>query len=157
MNAIRDRVAAAQEDDLPEIARQQSSYFSNPWGLSRLQKDLEDERFIVRVLHVDAAFVGHYLARCVVDELELLSLVVCDEHRRRGFGLRLMTDLFAVARDREVTAVFLEVRNGNTEARQLYQKHGFHQVGKREAYYSDGEDAILMRYIVEPASGVRPI
>jgi ribosomal-protein-alanine N-acetyltransferase len=39
----------------------------------------------------------------------------------------------------------LEVRAGNKAAISLYHKLGFAEVGKRKAYYSDGEDALLMQ------------
>ena len=38
----------------------------------------------------------------------------------------------------------LEVRMSNQSATRLYEKCGFTSVGKRERYYADGEDALLM-------------
>ena len=38
----------------------------------------------------------------------------------------------------------LEVNQINQVARNLYDKYGFKQVGRRKNYYANGEDAILM-------------
>ncbi len=41
--------------------------------------------------------------------------------------------------------VTLEVRPSNKEARPLYEKYGFKEVGVRRGYYTDdGEDALIM-------------
>jgi ribosomal-protein-alanine N-acetyltransferase len=40
----------------------------------------------------------------------------------------------------------LEVREGNAAARNLYQKLGFVEVGRRRAYYSDQETAVLLSW-----------
>ena len=41
--------------------------------------------------------------------------------------------------------MFLEVREGNENARAFYERHGFNAYAKRDGYYSDGETAILYR------------
>jgi ribosomal-protein-alanine N-acetyltransferase len=42
------------------------------------------------------------------------------------------------------TVLLLEVRQSNAAARALYAKHGFHETGRRRAYYRDpDEDAVL--------------
>jgi ribosomal protein S18 acetylase RimI-like enzyme len=42
--------------------------------------------------------------------------------------------------------VFLEVREDNPRARNLYKRHGFTEIGVRRGYYQPaGVDAIVMR------------
>ena len=43
-----------------------------------------------------------------------------------------------------MTRVLLEVRAGNPAARGFYRAQGFREVGRRPAYYTDGEDAVLL-------------
>ena len=45
----------------------------------------------------------------------------------------------------ELKTLFLEVRESNMPAINLYQKYGFTQVGKRPKYYRDGETALVMK------------
>ena len=77
-------------------------------------------------------------------EWELESIVVAEAVRRRGVGTRLLAELVARAREENGSAIFLEVRKSNQNARALYRKVGFEETGLRKGYYADPlEDAIL--------------
>lgn len=93
----------------------------------------------------DSAPAGFVLTRHVLDEEELLLIAVVPGARRRGVGAALIEHLFAEARTRGVTRVFLEMRRGNP-AIELYRKFGFEPIGERRNYYrmANGErvDAI---------------
>jgi ribosomal-protein-alanine N-acetyltransferase len=88
---------------------------------------------------------GFVLTRHVLDEEELLLIAVIPAARRRGVGAMLIEHLFAAARARGVTRIFLEMRRGNP-AIHLYSKFGFEPIGERRNYYrmANGEriDAI---------------
>ncbi len=88
---------------------------------------------------------GFYLSRTVFDEEELLLFAVDPEHRRKGLGNLLLSQMIAAAKYRSVSRVFLEMRKGNP-AGHLYTAHGFRPVGVRPKYYRtpDGDrlDAI---------------
>jgi ribosomal-protein-alanine N-acetyltransferase len=88
---------------------------------------------------------GFVLTRHVLDEEELLLIAVSPEARRRGVGAALIAQLFANARTRGTTRIFLEMRRGNP-AIHLYRKFGFDPIGERRDYYrmANGEriDAI---------------
>ena len=45
----------------------------------------------------------------------------------------------------EDISIILEVRKSNFSAINLYLKFGFSELGIREKYYYDGEDAIVMK------------
>ena len=45
----------------------------------------------------------------------------------------------------EYNSIILEVRKSNFPAINLYLKFGFSELGIREKYYNDGEDAIIMK------------
>jgi ribosomal-protein-alanine N-acetyltransferase len=58
--------------------------------------------------------------------------------------------LLAAARETNSSSVFLEVRESNAPARNLYEKAGFEQTGRRKSYYADpAENAILYRFSLE--------
>ena len=88
---------------------------------------------------------GFVLTRHAADEEELLLIAVIPECRQRGLGARLIDRLFASARARGTSKVFLEMRRGNP-AERLYHKKGFEPIGERPNYYlmADGSrlDAI---------------
>lgn len=89
--------------------------------------------------------VGFVLSRHVLDEEELLLIAVAPGARLRGVGAALMEHLFAAARARGTSQIFLEMRRGNP-AIHLYNKLGFEPIGERRNYYraANGEriDAI---------------
>ncbi|MFZ0135710.1 MAG: GNAT family N-acetyltransferase [Candidatus Sulfotelmatobacter sp.] len=77
---------------------------------------------------------------------ELENIVVAATGRRRGIGQRLLGELIAQVRSVQGREIFLEVRQSNRDARSLYRRAGFEEVGLRRGYYSNPpEDAILCR------------
>lgn len=52
--------------------------------------------------------------------------------------------MMSVSACRDRCQYFLEVSRGNTPARELYSKMGFHVYRERRQYYQDGSDALLM-------------
>ena len=62
-----------------------------------------------------------------------------------GTGRALMEELFHRMQERKVRVIHLDVRIGNTPARNLYESLGFVQDGLRKGYYDlPKEDAVLM-------------
>ena len=78
-------------------------------------------------------------------EAELIDLGVDPQMRRLGVGRELLSFVLNYAQKTGATEVFLEVRVGNESARALYEILQFQISGRRERYYSDGEDAVLYR------------
>ncbi|MGA9305048.1 MAG: GNAT family N-acetyltransferase [Candidatus Sulfotelmatobacter sp.] len=77
---------------------------------------------------------------------ELENIVVAATARRRGIGQRLLGELIEQVRSTQGSEISLEVRESNHDARSLYRKAGFEEVGLRRSYYSNPlEDAILCR------------
>lgn len=99
-----------------------------------------------------AAPAGFVLTRHVLDEEELLLIAVIPAARRRGVGAALVEQLFAAARQRGTSRIFLEMRRGNP-AIHLYRKLGFAPIGERRNYYrmANGEriDAITFSRTIE--------
>ncbi len=78
------------------------------------------------------------------EEWEILNLAVAPAHRRQGVGLRLLES----ALDRKQVTWFLEVRESNREAVELYASAGFEVVAARKNYYTGPvETAIVMRFL----------
>lgn len=97
-----------------------------------------------RVADLGGRMAGFVVSRSLSpQESEILSLVVDPEVRRRGIGSLLMQEALG---DRSVTTWYLEVRESNWRARNLYKKLGFEDISLRPAYYQDtGEPAVVMR------------
>ena len=93
--------------------------------------------------------VGFVLARVAAGEAEILTLAVARSHRRAGLGWQLMDAVLRELHAARAQALFLEVDETNAGAVALYRRLGFHQVGKRPAYYKGVDNtrtgALVMR------------
>ncbi len=119
-------------------------------GSTRLVLVAEDSPIAVptpnTVAHQEAVSHGFLVANQVAPEWELENIVIAPTARRKGLGKRLLDALLADAGKTNSSSVFLEVRESNMAARNLYEKAGFEQSGRRKSYYTNPlEDAILYR------------
>lgn len=74
-------------------------------------------------------------------EREILNLAVLPSYRRVGIASALLQE--ELSHD---AVFFLEVRESNAAARELYRRHGFQEIGHRKNYYQyPPETAIVMR------------
>jgi [ribosomal protein S18]-alanine N-acetyltransferase len=79
-------------------------------------------------------------------EADVVTLAVDPARWGEGTGTALLLALVDEAARRGCTEVLLEVREDNSRARRLYQRHGFTEVGIRRGYYQpSGVDAVVMR------------
>ncbi len=96
-------------------------------------------------LSPDARMLG-YAGGWVVDgDVQILKVAVQHEARRRGIARELLARVAGDARNLGATTSSLEVRAGNLGAQAMYERLGYESLGKRPRYYSDGEDAVIMR------------
>jgi ribosomal-protein-alanine N-acetyltransferase len=92
---------------------------------------------------------GMLLGRVVVDEAEVLTLAVGPGVRRLGIATALLSTARAEIAARGGRAMFLEVSVGNLAAQALYRRFGFVEVGRRQRYYADSSDALVLRMKIE--------
>ena len=89
---------------------------------------------------------GFLVGRNLGAEWELENIVVAASVRRKGLGMRLLSEFLAWARESRGAEVFLEVRESNHSARALYRKWDFEETGRRKGYYANPpEDALVYR------------
>ncbi len=97
---------------------------------------------------------GYAVAHAAADEGEILNLGVAPAHRRRGVGRQLVRAMMEMLAALAVRAVYLEVRESNVAARELYERLGFQERGRRSRYYRRPvEDAILLRAAISAETG----
>ena len=124
------------------------SYLGQQMPEHRLQHLLSVESEIILVAVSRNQIEGFLHATWSGGPYELLGLVVSESSRRRGVGRLCMTKLLDLLADQSVEELWLEVRNDNVAARQLYLSMGALENGRRRRYYPDGTDAILMTYSI---------
>ena len=127
-------VREAQKSDLAEITRIQAATPSASHWEPASYFD-----FHVRTAERDGKVCGFLVSRNVMGEVEVLNLAVDPGWRRTGVATALLESI-------PEGTVFLEVRESNAAARNLYSRLGFRVVGQREKYYDDPvETALVMR------------
>jgi len=137
--------------DAPSLARLHAAAFppGEAWGADA----------VALMLAMPGAFGwwvpdgGLVLARAAADEAEILTLGVVPAARGAGLGGRLLAAAMLAAAARGALAMFLEVAAGNAPARALYVAAGFVEAGRRRRYYSDGQDALVLRRDLSLPSG----
>ena len=92
----------------------------------------------------DHEICGFILTRMAADEAEVITIAVGPDHRRRGLASRLLEQAMAHMVRLGAARMFLEVAAQNLPARKLYEKYGFREVGRRKAYYDDGDEALVL-------------
>ena len=136
---------------IPQIERLEQQCFSLPWTAEQLKSQLKDAQHeFIAAVAPDETVLGYVGMMVVLDEGYISNVAVSPDCRRQGIADKLIAHLCALCRARELSFVTLEVRAGNTPAIALYEKHGFHRVGLRKAYYErPKEDAIIMTKFFE--------
>lgn len=97
---------------------------------------------------------GFLVARVTTGEMEVLNLAVAADARRKGIGGALLQEAISWGEEMGARRVFLEVRAGNSTARQFYERNGFVPSGIRPKYYRDPVEAALVLSTVLGKNGV---
>jgi ribosomal-protein-alanine acetyltransferase len=142
-------IRPAELSDAEAVSVAERICFTDPWTLGGI-RELFRSGTTVGLLAIDPSaggrLAGYLFARTIAGEGEILNLAVLPEHRRHGIGRRLLDVGLAELADRGALAVFLEVRQSNRSAQDLYRSVGFEVVGVRPDYYrSPREDALVLR------------
>jgi ribosomal-protein-alanine N-acetyltransferase len=120
--------------------------FAIPWSEQAFAADLNDcGKTCYYVLEKEGKLIGYGGWWRVVDEAEIMNIAVDPHYRRRGLAMVLLAALVRQAQKEGLTAMTLEVREGNHPAIALYSRFGFEKAGLRREYYADNkENAIIM-------------
>jgi ribosomal-protein-alanine N-acetyltransferase len=140
-------IRSAALNDVPAIlAIEQQAPGAAHWTADQYSKLVDSGIVLVAEEAAEQAgkLRGFICAKPVAGEWEIENVVVAAGFLRRGIANELLRELIQRTENEAASAILLEVRESNLPARRLYEKHGFHEVGRRQVYYDDPtEDAIL--------------
>ena len=135
------------EELLPQVLELEKVCFSLPWSRDAFLPELTDPACCWLAALDAGEVVGYAGMQTVLDEGYISNIAVSPAHRKQGLGMALVDALQREGRRRRLSFLTLEVRVGNAEARRLYERAGFREVGLRPGYYEKPrEDALLMTY-----------
>lgn len=123
------------------------------WAAATFGQFLASPGFEARLFNAGDRPIGFSLVRHVCDEAELISVAVDPSEQGNGFAKGILMHVLARLKALKVSNLFLEVRQDNVKAIQLYRSVGFKQIGERQKYYqtTDGKklDAHVYSFIIE--------
>ena len=137
------KILTAKKQDIAAIAEIEREIFSDGMSRQTLLDSLESDLFLV--LKDSDRVCGYFLGHCLLDEMEIYRIAVLPNMRRCGYGRMLLDEAKRRALMHGVARCFLEVRESNDAARQLYGSFGFREIDRRRRFYRlPNEDAIVM-------------
>ena len=143
----------AHIQDIEEISDLEKDCFSDPWTYGMFRDSMENETvtfFIVRSDDPDKRLIAYAGIGICGDQSDIINFAVKPDNRRNGIATFIIDYLIQFAEISAVKDIFLEVRESNIPARQLYIKSGFRDSGIRKNYYKDPvENAIVMTKHIE--------
>jgi ribosomal-protein-alanine N-acetyltransferase len=133
-------------DDVSAVVDLDQKSFSLPWPERSFRFELTDNPASrCWVAELDGKIVGMIVVWLIVDEAHVATLAIHPDYRRQGIGKRLLAHALRHMIPDGARRSFLEVRESNLAAQEMYRKFGYEVTGRRRRYYRDNdEDAILM-------------
>ena len=121
-----------------------------PWAESMIRKDA-NQLATNFVWLVEGEVVGYLYGQNVVGEVTILNVAVDPKHQGKGYGKKLLLAFMDAMKAAKGEEIWLEVRESNTRAAQLYESLGFNEINRRAGYYPTAhgrEDALVMTYFI---------
>lgn len=135
-----------QQDDVAGVMLIEQEVVEFPWSYS-IFSDCIKVGYSCWILEEEGVVIGYGLLSLAAEEGHILNLVVRPDKQHQGLGRKMLMHLIEQAKNLEAASVYLEVRQSNNIAYDLYIKTGFTVIGNRKDYYpaKDGrEDAVVL-------------
>lgn len=143
MNLMVD-ICEMRSQHVDEVYRISKQAFPLPWAKEELIRETTNPNALNLVALYEERVIGYVQCWYTLDSADIINVAVAPEYKRQGVGHRLIRDLILHLKERNVENVFLEVRVSNLPAQKLYRSMGFISLSRRERYYVNGEDALVM-------------
>ncbi len=83
------------------------------------------------------------------DSSEILNIAVRNSFQHRGIGQMIFEEILVELKRKNISEIWLEVRQSNSNAINFYQKNGFEMQFERKNYYSSPtENAYVLRCLI---------
>lgn len=139
----------AKKSDIGQILEIEKASYPTPWDetafLCELSKLASNVNIFLAAEDEETGEIAGYIAgNLIIDYIHVLNIAVAEKYRKRGLGRTFMQKAEQEALKRGLGALTLEVRENNEPAVNLYKKMGYEVKGRREKYYENKHDGLLM-------------
>lgn len=133
-------------EDVPAVTQLDRISFTLPWTERSFHFEVtSNPASRCWVAESGGVLAGVVVAWLLVDEVHIATIATHPDFRRQGIAQALLAHVLKLGAEEGAISSFLEVRESNSAAQELYRKFGYEETGRRLRYYKDnGENAILM-------------
>ena len=137
------KIRRATSKDLVSIQKMEGRIFNNPWSNKSIRNELKrGGNSLNLVAEMDQKIIGYFFAHLLDNEIHILNIAIDVTYQHQGYGKQFFKEI--LENYLQYGDVYLEVKQSNFPAINLYLNFGFEEIDIREAYYADGEDAVIM-------------
>lgn len=138
-------ISDASREDLSVLAEIERQCISGGWSEKAISESMEQSGTVFLKADLNGKTAGFINGRAVCDEAEIMNIAVLPQYRRNGIAQELALKFCRWALEIGAENVYLEVREKNTPAKNLYEKIGFKTCGSRKNYYKEPcDNAVIM-------------
>ena len=145
-------MTAASLDAVLQIEQRAYAF---PWTRGNFIDSLAAGYAAPLLFNAQQQLLGYFVAMEGVEEMHLLNITVDPSFQRCGHASTLFHALRAHSLELGARKLWLEVRQSNQHAQQVYRHFGFEPIGVRKGYYpaamGQREDAVVMGLQLLPA------
>ena len=119
--------------------------FADGWNKDMVLSAISGGRFfgfIAQENNVPVAFITYSIS---YDDADIESVYVNAQNRKKGIAKELISLVEKNVASLGKQKLFLEVKENNLPAINLYLSAGFNKISIRKKYYADGSNAIVMQ------------
>ncbi len=131
--------------DLNQIYLIEKDVFSNEhWTLEMVESELKNFLGTTTwIIEESTVVLGYCMMRIVCNEANIINMAIKSSRQREGLGSFLLS--YVLNQLPINSSAFLEVKEGNLSAINLYERLGFNVIYLRKNYYKDGRTALIMQ------------
>ena len=137
-------IRKASLDDLKQIYLIEKDVFINDhWTFEMVERELKNlTGQTTWIIEESSVILGYCMMRIFCNEANIINMAIKSSRQREGLGSFLLGHVLNQLPMN--SSVFLEVKEGNLTAINLYQRLGFKVINSRRNYYKDGRTALIM-------------
>lgn len=117
----------------------------NIWDKEDFLYYITNKNYLFSVIKKDGCIVGFCLSFISSFESELYKIAIKKDFQNLGLAKLLLILHLACLNLKGIKVSYLEVNVNNYKAINLYKKIGYKEIKKREKYYYNKEDALVMK------------
>ena len=131
--------------DIEDVINGEEKVFGESLGYDMLYSELVMNPFAYYfVLEIDNNVHGYIGVWIDEEHSEIINFYIDKEYQSMGFGSMMLEFVIELCTLSKVPNISLEVRESNEKAIKIYNKYGFNYSHKRNHYYKNGEDALVL-------------